>query len=113
VVKPNQSIVGSVYYFHEIVGKLDLNHTWVVTDAKRYDYISQKAQMLYPVTIEIYLKKVAKGTELTQKILIGFTFFGFEKIVDWFTKLFVLTPWQIQTLHEHTQEEFTNWGKLA
>jgi len=112
-IKPIQSIVGSVYYFHEKVGRLDLKHTWLVTDVRKYEYIFQKAQIFYPVTIEIYLEKVLGGTKLTQKILVGFIFFGFERIIDWFTKLFILTPWQIKTLHQHTQEEFTNWGKLS
>lgn len=112
IIKPVQSITGSIYYFHEVIGKLDLHHKWLVTDAKENARIIQKAQTSIPITIEIYLEKVSEGTELTQKILIGFTFLGIKKIVDWFAKEFILTPKQIQLLHNHTKEEFSSLEKL-
>lgn len=108
ILKPVETITGSIYYFHEKIGELDISHVWLATKAKRNEYLFQKAQMLYPVTIEIYLTKIKEGTKLTQKILVGFTLFGIERIFDCFIRLFILAFQQTQMLHNHTIEEFSS-----
>lgn len=112
VIKPVETVKGSIYFFHEIIGNLNLHHSWIVTQAKENEYIFQKAQFIYPVVIEIYLKKIPGGTKLIQNILIGFSFFGIEKIVDWFARIFILNNRQIALLHAHTNEEFSSLEKI-
>jgi hypothetical protein len=67
-----------------------------------------RGKTFYPARLLLTAQKIGEDTELTHEIQVGFSFYGLEKIFDWFVRKFIFTEKKIKAIHRHATEEFKN-----
>ncbi|RLB05604.1 MAG: hypothetical protein DRG50_06995 [Deltaproteobacteria bacterium] len=105
-IRKTENFVGSVIFFDEIINDVRMKGTWEVLEFQNGESVLLKARAIFPAYMRLSAKKIGEDTEITNELLIGFSFGFLGKIFDWFIKKFVFTERKVRALERHTKEEF-------
>ncbi|MCL0051041.1 hypothetical protein M1N22_04375 [Dehalococcoidia bacterium] len=111
-LKKTENGVGSIIRIEELLEDgVKIGYTSEVLEIKKSESKVTslvKAKTLYPVRLFLSAEKIGEDTEVTHELRVGFSFYGLEKIFDWFVRKFIFTERKIKAIHRHATEEFKN-----
>ncbi len=100
--------VGETIWYELMLNGKKTRLVWQAIKLDKDRCISLKLKRIYPVYMRLTFAPVDNGTNVTYELMVGFVFYGFEKLFDWVASRFVITESRAEIIKQHERNKIKN-----